>query len=999
LKYGEIFVTDMQRECDKFEELSEYIVRHIFKDTDVVIKKTQATKDGGYDIIAECNDGQKFHKIYFECKLRNRNLNLRDIAANVIIAFNEGAVAMVAFINHNFTVQTDEHLSRFLKKTVLNIKIIIGNDINHLVQKFNIPLSGALSKLISPTHTKRKSIDSLLQIDFSKENICDQILYQKSPPTKVSDKFLVTEQLKKMRIAQTSLRQGGLLVISGFLGIGKHMFVESVISELEYITILIDASLHRTQERILLDILFNIWGISAIDIIENFTDAHIDTIIERLNSRVADQKTLNILRRIFGDKRIQGINDEDYNLLICDYIVELLQLHRDTFSYLFIFENLSYTSDENSVLLSYLIKRLSQKRIPCVIIQDSEEYTVQRPFDFLSLFGQLPNFMGIALTAYTNDEAIDYICFHCPEIPIFIAKEIVKQVGTRKANISMFLEYIQTIGISLTDNKRIAHELQTIQPNALPVITGKILEYYRRQDTSRLFDILFLLKGKIGEQLCDKLAVNIDFLEQLVRENILVYRQGYYICANCIAQRIIIDEWGIDDSPRLRRLALDILRIWENEPSIDTNEAKAYLLRYTGAYKQALDVLLPYIEYLESERQFDVLIDSCDLVIDLYHNIHDPIEWMKWTIYQLRILDVKKAILTQKATTRLNKLSGDLIEYAYLKIPYYYLLAFDYFTFTIDFKKGGYDTNTGNGLKMRRYFDDVVCGTKTDNYDDWLGSICNRYVLCIKESEGDDAALEAYNSIRNVLPKSIRLWRGYYSHLACMSFYCAPNKAFDYYEKIILYLQRTKGLYSLPFHEYVDRAMTKLLSGDITLAESYARYAINICEANAIYDEWGRGLNILGCVLVCQDKSTESKLLFKESMEMLKISKYKLFRWRSQLNYLHIALKDGDDYEQLAVELKDAYQCFTSLLRTKVSALLQKNTEELVQLREYHALLAFGLYSMKIYGSLNNDITNDFELGHHRDRYQSDLYVLQNTPSLALPNNPFFRAGMIMTIG
>jgi len=1000
LKYGEIFVANAQQEYIRFEELSEYIVKHIFRNTDVVIKKTQPTKDGGYDIVAEYNNGQTSQKVYFECKLRNRNLNLRDIAANVIIAFNEGAVALVAFINHNYTVQVNEQLCRFLKKTVLNIKIIMGDDINQLIHKYRIPLSDKLSRLISPTRSRRKAIDNLLQIDFSKENLHEQILCQMQPCTKTSDfSFIPKQQKAKIFGAQTILRQGGLLVVSGFLGIGKHTFVSSIISGLRYITISINASLYKTQERVLLDILFNIWGISASNIIEDFTDTHIDTIIERLNNQITNKKTLNILRRIFGDKRIQGINDEDYNKLICDYIVDLAQLHKENFKYLFVFENLSFADDENKVLLSYLIKQLSRSRISCVVIHDTEEYSIQESFDFRKEFGYLSNFVIFELNAYTDDEAFDYIRTQYPEIPMFIVKEIIEQVGTRKANISMFLEYIQTIGVSMTDNIRITHELRTMQPNALPIITSRVVDRHKQQEASvLLLDMLFLLHGKISEQLCDKLAVNRCLLEQFTKMNILVYHQGYYAYSNRIVQAII-DDLGVDNNPRLRHLSLEILKIWEIQPDIDTPDTKAYLLQYVGKYKEALEILLPYIYYLESERQFDVLIISCDLIIDLYHNINDPIEWMKWTIYQLKIFDIKKNLFLPKATERMKELSDNLTRYLYLRMPDYYPQAYDYFVFKIDFKNGLYNTHTGNGLKMRRYFDDVISGVKTENYDDWLGSICNRYVLCIKESEGYDAALAAYVNIINVLPGSAQLWRGYHSHLACMCLYTAPDKAYNYYEEIIMYSHKSKSLYSLPFHQYVDRAMSKLIAGDLSLAESFARYAVDICEANAILDEWGRSLNILGCVLVCQNRLAEAKIIFKESMEMLKISGYKLFRWRSQLNYIHIALKDGDDHKQLFIELEDAYQCFTSLLKEKITILFQKNTEEVVQSRDYHALLAFGLYSSKISNSTENIILTDFELGHHQSRYQSDLQALKNNPSLALPNSPFFRSCMIMVVG
>jgi len=987
---------NIQKEYVKFEELSEIIVQHIFKDTNAVIKKTQETKDGGYDIVVEFNDGQRFQKVYFECKLRNKNLNMRDIAANVIIAFNEGAVALVAFTNSNYTPQADEHFSQFIKKTILNIKIIIGKEIDNIVKKYNIPISDSLSKLIMPKRSNRNQNNSLLQIDFTKSNIHEQII---NTFTNVNKREHSSEKIdNKLMFAMTILGKGGILTVSGFLGVGKRTFVKSITEFKEGVSIWINASLHQTQERVLAEILFNIWGISASIIFDEFTDTHIDTIIDRLKVRIPNQKTLNILRRLFGDTKINGINDEYFNILICDYIVDMLQMHQDTFKYLFVFESLAYAKYEIFIILTYLIKRLALKKIPCVIIQDTEEYSAQRTIDLWSLFGNIPSYVPITINAYTENEAIDYIRTVYPKIPLFIAKNIVGHTGTRKANISMFLEHINNMGIHITDNKHIAEELQLLQPNLVPTIMSKVLQYYRSQNNTIIFDLLFLLHGKINEKLCYKLNIDNTLLDSLIRSGILSYHQGYYVCASRIVCALI-DELGYDFSSRLRCLALDVIKVLEEEAGLTTVEEKAYLLRYARKPKEALAEIYPYIIFLENERQLDMLISCCDFIIETLQQLNNPLECMKWIIYQLKIMRIKKDLLTPKANTRIKELAEYLMKFAYLNPPHHYTMAYDYFTFMVDFKNGKYNTNIDKGLKMRQYFENAVNGIEKDNFDDWLGNICDRYVLCIKESEGYDAAFAAYINVRKTLPDSYRLWRGYISHMACMNLYNAPNKAFEYYEEIINSSHKVKDIQSLPFHEYVDRAMSKLLSNDILAAESFSRYAVDICEANAILDEWGRGLNILGCVLICQGKLSEAKKLFKESLEMLKISGYKLFSWRSQLNYIHVSLIDRENSQLLINELDDAYKCFKSLHSSKLTLLLAKGYEKIEQSRDYHALLAFSLYRSKLSGQFNCTIAEDFKLGYHMKRFQSDLYELLNNPFSALPDSTFYRAEMIMTVG
>lgn len=133
-----------------FEDISVNIIRYIFRNEEgITITPTARTKDGGYDIVVDCQIADGHQKIYFECKLREKNLNLRDIAANVIIAFNRGAAAFVALINHEFTEQTGDELARFSRKSVLTIKIVASTEIQQIISEGKISVSAELMELIS----------------------------------------------------------------------------------------------------------------------------------------------------------------------------------------------------------------------------------------------------------------------------------------------------------------------------------------------------------------------------------------------------------------------------------------------------------------------------------------------------------------------------------------------------------------------------------------------------------------------------------------------------------------------------------------------------------------------------------------------------------------------------------------------------------------------------------------------------------------------------------
>lgn len=987
--------TIAQEECKNFEELSESIVRYLFRETKAEIKRTSENKDGGYDIIAEFNDSKETRKVYFECKLRGENLNLRDIAANVIIAFNEGAVALVVFTNYNYTVQLDEQLHRFNKKAILNIKIIIGEEINQIIKKFGISVSPKLLPLIKSKKSNHKVSDTILQLDFSKVSLYQQLLYKNVRQIADTDCFIPASQKEMVVLARNILIQGGIVGVTGFLGIGKNTFIMAVLKELPSVVIYIDAALHTLQENLLLDILLDIWGIPKGDIIEDFTNDDIDSIARKISPRFKNQQTIKILRRLLGDKRINKINDENYNLLICDYIIELLDLHKSNARYIFHIENLEYTLNEISTLLFYLVRRLNKKKISCIIVSNREEYYGQKSINLEESLGYIDYFSLFQLEIYTRKEALEYLHFCKKNISDFIAKIIVDRIGNRQANIDMLLSYLEEAGISLNDYRRILFELEDLSPNSVPALTSKIMRYYRYY-YSDFFDILFLLRGKIPESLLPELEIRFELVDLLVDENILSYHSDYYVCANPIVQSIV-DDWGSNDKPSIKRLAKKALAILQNHRNLSF-DLKAHILNYLGLYEEALDELKKHIFQLEENRLFDALITSYDIAITICENLKCPIKTMFFIIRQIEILIIKKELLSNKATERLNDLAELFKNYSYLNIPQNYFFAFDYFLGKRDFKNGIYGTQQGCGAILKDYYEKTIQGVYKDNNDDWLGKLCCQYALCVKEDKGNYAAMIIFKKAIRALPGSFSIWLEYNSHLACMKLFSAPNESFVFYSKIVDAFNDNKSICALPFHEYIDKAMSKLLEGDNKQAENLAQEAVLICEANGVFDEWGRALNIKGCAILCQGESGESLPLFKESFGLLKTTGYKLYSWRSQLNYVHFSLDKNECNDELINEFKDAYICFLSLSQNKIENLAKGDIEDFFKTREYHALLVLGVCLQKIQKPIIN-IFKDLKIDKIKERYCKDLQLVLQHSNKVLHNSPYYKSHRIILVG
>ena len=169
----------------KFEKLAEVVVWYLLKNSnqlnrkDFHIKRTRENKDGGYDVKADISYGGKEYTVYFECKLRGKNLGLRDIAANVIIAFNEGAVSFVAFTNNRQTAQADKHVYDFMEKTHLQIRIVTGDELKKYCCSKRLPLPSEIYKNINSVKSRELEHDQVLCLNLSGENILSQIIPDK----------------------------------------------------------------------------------------------------------------------------------------------------------------------------------------------------------------------------------------------------------------------------------------------------------------------------------------------------------------------------------------------------------------------------------------------------------------------------------------------------------------------------------------------------------------------------------------------------------------------------------------------------------------------------------------------------------------------------------------------------------------------------------------------------------------------------------------------------
>lgn len=990
-------MTIPQKCSQEFEELAETVVKELFKGSGAQITRTRRHKDGGYDIVAQYSDGSVEQKVYFECKLRSSNLNLRDIAANVIIAFNEGAVGLVALTNYDYTSQAAEQIGQFYQKTILNVKIIVGAEIKRIILKNNIQVSEDLLSILKDTSTMRKDTMSFLRIDLSKQNAYTQI-FQKDPlQNQVAETFLDTLMFRESETALRQLQQGYTVLVSGYAGVGKSTFIFSVLNRCPCRQVHLDGALYTTQEQLLLELLMQIWGIPERFLIANLEEDHLNAISSRIGGEENDTETAQIIRSIVNPSNAELGHSIQYNYLICQYLLSLLNIHKNNTQYVFYLENIQFCRPEIFHLLVYLIKLLNKSGIGCVVEYKNGEYAVPSENELLPEIKHLERCISVNIDILDRPQALAYLKYVKPDLPHVTAKMILSLVGCRLYNLALTLNYLKQRTIDFDDPHQIAMELSALTPNDIPNIVSKTFPFYR-QKYGALFDLMALLHGPTPLEFLSVVNVDDSEADELVNEQIVICKSGHIVPANEFVLREILHSIHPFRTGH-RKIANSILAFTDKDPK-QYQSARIYMLYHTERYENALTLLNQYIPRLRKERQYSVLIEYLDIAIDSAQKLKDYERYISFIVQQLDIMVLKKDISSPKAANRLNELSKQLSSRRVREGAERFRLAHDYFLGKRMFKLGCLSADEPAFQINKLHYEDCVSGRYSDNTEDWLGRVCCNYAIFVKETQGNVPALSIFQQALAALPDSFELQREYYSHEACMRLYDAPGESYSFYQKILNMFDRQPDRCALPFHERGDVAMSLLLSGQFDEAIRAAQESVELADSYGVWDEVGRITNIEGCAWLCVGDEQRAEKLFAESTSLMERSGYRLYCWRSRLNELQMKLYTPRDKQGLRLFLQRTYDNFKALLQKKVLQLVSLPTDEFVKTREYHALLVFGKCFRLMGDSEEETIVTEFGLEPIKGIYLGHIREITERPDhRAIKDSPYFCRGKIFMVG
>ena len=987
-------MSKLKEYSDTIETMSKSIVKYLLRDVDTEIVQTKSKKDGGYDIIVKCQDGNTRKCALFECKLRKANLNLRDIAANVIIAFNHGAVSFIAIANYDFTKQTGEELIDFCQNATLNIKIIIGAELKHILKESCIDITEELYSYISEKKTMRKKEFKALRINFE-EDIIQQIFPKKRNYNLEGNLLIEKIFPDEITYISTAVQRGNLLAVTGYMGVGKHQIILQAFEKINKRIITIDATLYTTRDLLVLDMLAKIWGLPTTRMFSLFSKKDIDAIVEMVGDQYNEKNTRELLTTLLNENYEAKQFSEWNNVLLCKYIINLLTLHIENIGFVIYIRKLQFASQEIYDFLIYFIKYIAVENIACVITYDIPEYALQdgkKPLDKLCYIDQ---FNEYPIKLMSNDSALQFIQQMYPKLSCHVANMIISKVGTRFYNLSHLLKTLFPNGNTYTlDNGTIIQKLQFCSPNNVPSLLSQSLIYYNKK-YSNLFRICYLFECQVPLELCDYIDASEQNLDLLIDAGIFICDSGLLTAQNEFVKDWIMHAYSYN-SLSIQNTAR---RLLNDSKKITYNIGYVNIYRVLGYNKQALLLLEKNINILKKERQYSMLRKGLLQAVDIANSLHDRIQEIKYLIELLEIITIQKEITTDEAKTHIDRLD-DYSQSGILPSKGEYALSF--FKIKREFKLGTYTKTENDTIKLAEsYYDNCVNKIYTDNSNDWLGRICSCYALLIKSTLGNESALKIFKNALEIFPTSFDLRREYLSHIGCMQLFEEPLKAFENYQQILdLFKKEAPDSAALPFHEYGDLALCQLIAHNFEKACQFVKDALEIGSANGILDEEGRCLNIRGCIEWCQGKLQMAEASFHEAITIMQYSEYNHYLWRSQLNILQLSLITGNYSDERYSILEMVYTNFFNLLDTKIYELAKLDSKSFRKTIEYHALIMLGVLFDKITNNKKEHlkICKEFKLGKHNELYKKDIqsFLVGN---YYFTNSPYIQNGYIFFVG
>lgn len=921
-----------KKEWREFEQLVFQILLDEYNVQENDINKlTSETKDGGYDGIFyvssnkddEANLDSKMFQILFEAKLRasySKDLPLQEFSKALIIAVNKNADRIVIATNLHFSDKTRYELENYAHNTGLSIQLKTSESIfawieNHSDLKIN-KKNFELYKLLEKSYKEEKNNF----FDENKTNIFNEFV--EAPHQEIIGCIRKDEQDHAKICIEN---HNGVLTIEGEAGVGKTVFLNSLLSKLAndgYTNYVFDLKSSATPRVLFVNMICSIWNLNCYAFCSMSKDEMKDTLCFLGDERIDEQMNRIITNVLLDSEDEYNSHSDIYEFNLINYMYKLYSVRKCKKKIVLAFKNLSDASIELINFLLSLCRKLGDN-FPIILelrtsSQGNERISCNDWEKALENIVRLPNITKRSIIKYwDNTVTANYI--HSKFKPYSVTMQdcyvIMKKIGKNPLYIDAYVDFLK---LKLDGKIVLLNNLTSFVKNHHVNYFNNILFNYISSSVScsdHGMEICFALSvfdGSVSFDILESLFGNEykskikQFLKQAKfistsGDKLIIMHSLYLDCLKEYCESLSL-VWQQELAEKI--LSLKAVKEQKNNEYLET---KILLLRITGNMYQFILESIHYANKLFLQGQFNKCFEYFKSAYNLLYDLPESQTLPHDIEFQCRCgyLSVKLKLINYQNSdmdflaelhqcqvflkyrfinhTANDEICLDLIEYRY-----YHLLGD--FTKTLELANEMVK-KIDKGNVSSKYASKALC----------------EYCIAVKETSSLDLALKEYRRAMQKYPDSYELRFSRLSHLASKYGAISPKSTMIFL-KLCSDIEPYLSLADR-FHNHVNILACLFLDKKYSEAKDYGDKLLNELYVYGIRSEEGRAANNLGCINLALGYDKEAEKLLDYGISIFSGGKYVAFLWPLLINRISLSIfrKKNDEVDQYAQKSFDIF--------------------------------------------------------------------------------------------
>lgn len=873
---------------------------------------TKKTKDGGYDGIfyvpynTEESSSKRMLQMLFEAKLRsniNHDLSLQEFSKALIIAINKNADRLIIATNLHFSKNTTDLLNEYAQETGLSIQLKSSVEIFDWIKTH----PEAICNSVQTT-----SLYNLLKESY---NVEYNKFYDKSQPNIferkdriILDKIYGSKRIEQKDLAKDEIKaHNGIITIEGEAGIGKTIFINNLLNELEnegFRKYIFDLQTFSTPRTLFIDMVCKIWNIKY-EAFCTINANEIEDILCYLGNENIEEITNKIVSNVLScSKDTYSQHSDVYEFNLINYIYKLYKLRNEKRKIIITFININYASKELISFIINLCRKIGQDlNIVLEIRTSCQENDKINSVDWNEMLDKLLNLPNIRKHYLIAEWSGDELYYHIYEqfMPYKISKETCISIYRKIGNNPLYLNaYIELIKYNLYSKKCLISNVNGfIKKCEIDNFSAILINYITaiinsRFENSVICFALFAMFGRLSLDVLEKLLGDdynnyvSDFLKvarfvSIYSDTLIVKHMLYLECLRTIC----INNIPLLLQQKLASKLLDIELI-RNPQSSENIEIKILLLKILNRKSELIKECVSYATDLFDQGQYYKSLEQFTQAYCLLPNLSEEERFSNDIEFRCRC-----GIMSTRI--KLNSFQSENINFKaeleqcelFLKTKFkehtaddqikLYLIEYRYYHLLGEFTQA---------LKISEKMIEVI--DKNLVSDELASKVASEYCIAIKETSSLSCALKKYKEASQRYPKSKELKFSRLSHLASKYGAISPKRTMWFLERCTE-LGADLSMAS-QFHNRVNILACLFLDKKYEQAEKLATELLDDLFVFGYRSEEGRAINNLGCVKVALGFKDEALKLFEYSITIYKNGKYVAFLWPSLINRISLSL-------------------------------------------------------------------------------------------------------------